>query len=351
MTAALSRTRKRSSTVTVEDVAAHAGVSRQTVSNAVNTPERLKPKTLKKVLAAVEELGYRPNQAARALRTQSTRSIGCRTLPVDRRGTGGILDRFLYALCDAARHAGYGVLCHAADSDDEEIVIFDELNRRNGVDGFVIAGTRFGDVRGDWLTTHDVPFVAFGRPWGRDPRSCSWVDIDGASGVRSAVEHLHAQRHHRIGFLGWEPGNGVGEDRCNGWAAAAKDLGLPTRGLAVLGPDDVDSGAAAAARLLDTSRPPTALVCASDALAVGAMRTLEDRGMRPGPDVSVVGFDDSVGAQLVRPGLSTLHQPLEEAAEHLMTLLLKRLRGDHAVTNVLLDPTLVVRESSLGFHP
>jgi len=342
---------KRGSLVTVDDVAAHAGVSRQTVSNALNAPQRLKPKTLHTVLSAIDELGYRPNQAARALRTSSTRSIGCRTLPVDRRGTGGILDRFLYALCDAARQSGFGVLCHAADSDEDEIAIFDELSRRNGVDGFVISGTRFGDERSDWLRNHHVPFVSFGRPWGRDPSGCSWVDIDGAGGIRLAVEHLHAQRHRRIGFVGWEPGNGVGDDRLGGWVQATAAYRLPNRGLAWFGPDSVSSGVAAATVLMNQAYPPTALVCASDALAVGAMRALEDRGLRPGPDVSVIGFDDSAGAQVVRPGLTTLHQPLEESAECLVTMLLAHLRGDDRTANVLLEPTLVIRDSSIGHPP
>ena len=97
---------------TVESVARHARVSRQTVSNALNAPQRVRPDTLSRVLASIEQLGYRPNSAARNLRTQSTRLLGCRLLPSLQMGTGGVLDRFLHALCDAARDRKLTVLLH-----------------------------------------------------------------------------------------------------------------------------------------------------------------------------------------------------------------------------------------------
>src|SRR5829696_407697 len=132
---------------TVESVARHAQVSRQTVSNALNAPERVRPETLARVLAAIDELGYRPNSAARTLRTQSTRLLACRLLPTLQMGTGAVLDRFLHALCDAARGRSYDVLCFAAASDDAEIDVIDDLLRRNAVDAYVISGTHYVDPR------------------------------------------------------------------------------------------------------------------------------------------------------------------------------------------------------------
>ena len=155
---------------TVESVARHARVSRQTVSNALNAPQRVRPDTLSRVLASIEQLGYRPNSAARNLRTQSTRLLGCRLLPSLQMGTGGVLDRFLHALCDAARDRGYDVLSFAASTDDAELDVIDDLLRRTAVDAYVIAGTHHVDPRPGWLTARGAPFVAFGRPWGSRPR-------------------------------------------------------------------------------------------------------------------------------------------------------------------------------------
>jgi len=333
---------------TVATVAEHAQVSVQTVSNALNAPQRLRPETLKRVLDAVEKLNYRPSQAARALRTQATRSIGCRLLPPAQRGSGGILDRYLYALGTAAREADYGLLCHAATSDEDEVGIFDELVGRHAVDGVVITGTRYDDKRAAWLVERGIPSVSFGRPWGDETGRNTWVDVDGAAGIVTAVAHVADQGHTRIAFLGWPTFDAVGDDRLAGWTRAIKARRLPLRGLARHGDDSIPSGVALTEQFLDGTAAPTALICASDAMAIGAMRVLEDRGLRPGADVAVVGFDDSSGAELVRPGLTSLSQPLEDAAHAVIRLLLAQLgprptRPEH----LLLEPTLVVRGSSL----
>jgi len=339
--------RKRSRP-TIETVALDAGVSRQTVSNALNAPQRLRPTTLRRVTQSIEKLGYRPNQAARSLRTQAAGAIGCRLFPPVRRGSGGVLDRFLYALSVAARQAEYGLLCHAAESDQEEIGVFESLIRGHAVDGFVITATQYGDSRGDWLLRHGFPFVSFGRPWGLDATHYSWVDVDGAAGIRDAVVHLADQGHRRIAYLGWPNPDGVGEDRESGWVQAMRSRALATRGLVRRGEDSAHGGAQLAGQLLARADPPTAFVCASDAMAIGALHEVEDRGLRPGDDVGVVGFDDSAAASLLRPALSSINQPLELAAEHSLRMLHTALdSGPAQPEGVLLAPSLVVRASSV----
>lgn len=332
---------------TVESVAQHARVSRQTVSNALNAPERVRPDTLARVLASIDELGYRPNSAARTLRTQSTRLLACRLLPALQLSAGGVLDRFLHALCDAARGHGYHVLSFAAGSDDAEIDVFDDLLRRNAVDAYVLSGTHYVDPRPRWLAGRGALFVAFGRPWGEARSAHSWVDVDGAAGVAAAVDHLASHGHRRIAFVGWPRGSGVGDDRFRGWQRAVEARHLPSRGLVVRGEDGVAAGAALAERLLDAAAPPTAIVCVSDVMALGALRALDDRGLRPGWDVAVTGFDDSPLATVVRPGLTSVRQPLEAVAEKVIELLLDHLDGSPGKpVRLLLPPALVVRASS-----
>jgi len=327
--------------------AALAGVSRQTVSNAANAPNRLRPETLHKVLEAIEELGYRPSQAARSLRTEATHIIGCRLLPSNYGGTGGVLDRLFHALCDAARSSGYDILTFSASTDDDEIAVYDDLLRRRAVDGFVLANTHHVDARPGWLIGRGARFVAFGRPWGVKRSLHSWVDVDGASGTAEAVRHLARLGHSRIAFLGLAEVSGVGDDRYQGWETAMRAMRLPVKGLVARAEDGIASGRALAEALLDGSRPPTALVCVSDAMAVGAMGAVEDRGGRPGHDVSVVGFDDSPIASVIRPGLSSIRQPIEAVATELVTVLLAELSGaNRRLSRILLAPRLVVRESS-----
>jgi DNA-binding LacI/PurR family transcriptional regulator len=332
---------------TIDMVARQAGVSRQTVSNAHNAPHRLRPETLRKVLGTIDELGYRPSRAARSLRTRSTQVIGCRLLPANPGGTGGILDRLLHALCDTARSKGYDVLTFSAASDDEEIEVFDDLLRRNAVDGFVLANTHYGDIRPEWLLGEGAHFVAFGRPWGVPSAAHSWVDVDGAAGTAEAVRHLADLGHERIGFLGLPEGSGTCDDRFEGWLRGVEVLRLPSEGMVARAEDGIRSGKALAEKLLNLAEPPTGLVCVSDAMALGALRAIEDRGLSPGHDVSVVGFDDSPVASVLRPRLSSIRQPVEGVAQKLVEVLLAEVTGaQRHPSRALLTPWVVARESS-----
>jgi DNA-binding LacI/PurR family transcriptional regulator len=333
-------------------VAERAGVSRQTVSNAANAPHRLRPETLRRVLGTIDELGYRPSHAARSLRTRATGVIGCRLLPSDYGGTGGVLDRLIHALCDAARSSGYNVLAFSVATDDEEIGVFDDLLRRNAVDGFVLANTHYGDVRPNWLLDQGTRFVAFGRPWGVEHPRHSWVDVDGARGTSEAVSHLASLGHTRIAFLGLGEGNGVGDDRHHGWQRAMDDLGLPVTGLVARAEDGIANGKALTQQMMDGPHPPTAFVCVSDAMAVGALRAIEEGGLVAGRDVSVVGFDDSPIASVIRPQLSSLRQPVESVAHKLVEVLLSELAGtQRRPSRVVLAPWLVRRESTGEWSP
>lgn len=332
---------------TISSVAALAGVSRQTVSNALNAPERLKPETLSRVLDSISRLGYRPSQSARNLRTQSTRLIGFRFARSLGSGISSIEDRFLHALCSAARDRGYGVLVFAADADDDEIAMYDDLLSRDAVDAFVLMNSHHGDPRTSWLSAREVPFVCFGRPWQRMARPHSWVDVDGRRGLRMVVEHLAAAGHRRIGFLGWPADSDVGEDRYLGWQSAAETARLPVHQLSARGRDGIAVGSELAERLLARGRPPTAFACVSDAMAVGAMRAVEQRGLTVGRDVAVVGFDDSQLATVVTPGLSSVRQPLESVAEKCVDLLLRHIADSTAIPlKLVVPPTLIVRGSS-----
>jgi LacI family transcriptional regulator len=337
---------------TIKAVARHAQVSYQTVSNALNAPERLRPDTLARVLRAVEELGYRPTQAARNLRLQTTRLIGFRSSRSGGRGIGAIEDRFLYALTAAARDRGYGVILFAADGDDDEIAMFEDLVSRGAVDGFVLFGSHRHDPRTAWLSERDVPFVSFGRPWEKTSFDYSWLDVDGHAGPRAATRHLAGAGHRRIAFLGWPEGSEVGDDRHAGYLAAAGELGLPTRGLTVRGLDGIGAGTRLAAGLLAKAHPPTAFVCVSDAMAVGVMHAIEHRGLTVGKDVAVIGFDDSPLATVVQPALSSVRQPLESIARRCVDLVLDRIDDPRsAVTTSVVEPTVIARGSSSPTHP
>jgi len=330
---------------TLADVAERAGVSRQTVSNAVNNPDLLRPDTLSRVQEAIDELGYSPNRAARNLRTRTSHLIGLRFTPAQEGTANALMDRFVHSLVETSSAAGYHVLLFPGDPQDPTAG-YDALLRSTAVDAFVATDTYLGNPQAAWLEARRAPFVAFGRPWDNPEAGHPWVDVDGAAGAELATQHLIERGHERIAWIGWRKEQLIGEDRRTGWTRAMRSNGLSTTSLASRSDDTVGSGREASAVLLDDAQP-TGFVCASDTLAMGVLHTLSDRGLVVGRDAAVVGFDDSQVAQVVAPGLTSVRQPLEEVAVEIVQALEGLLT--HPPTRsggVLLSPELIVRGTS-----
>ncbi|MGH3371946.1 MAG: substrate-binding domain-containing protein, partial [Nocardioidaceae bacterium] len=236
-----------------------------------------------------------------------------------------------------------------ADGDPDEgdaIAGYEDLLRSTAVDAFVITDTYRGNPQAGWLEERGAPFVAFGRPWDAPHARHPWVDVDGRTGVMLAVDHLVERGHRRLAWVGWQKSSFIGEDRRTGWADAMHRHGLSTSRLSARGDDTVDFGTRAALALLE-KESPTAFVCVSDTVAMGVMHALAQRGLAPGRDVAVVGFDDSIAAQVAPPGLTSVRQPLEQVAVEIVNLLGRRL--SHKPIDrpgLLLAPTLIVRGSS-----
>lgn len=350
--------RRNGRTPTLATVAEEAGVSRQTVSNALNSPHLLRPETLDRVRRAIDSLGYSPNRAARNLRTRTSHLVGLRVDRVVEGTANATMDRFLHSLVESSKDVGYHVLLFASgvdagdgadsgETDEQQAVAgYEDLLRSTTVDAFVITDTYRGNPQAGWLERRGAPFVAFGRPWDEPRARHPWVDVDGRAGVVLAVDHLVERGHERIAWIGWQRSSFIGEDRRAGWTEAMHRHGLSTSRLSARGDDTLDFGERAATALLDNERP-TAFVCVSDTVAMGVFHALARRGLAPGRDVAVVGFDDSIAAQVAPPGLTSVRQPLEDVAVEIVGLLGRRL--SHKPIDPpgrLLTPTLVVRGSS-----
>ncbi|MEC3979196.1 LacI family DNA-binding transcriptional regulator [Amycolatopsis sp. H20-H5] len=332
----------------IVEVARVAGVSRQTVSNALNAPERLRPATLEHVQKVIDELGYRPSQAARALRTRAARQIGYRVDPERPHSASALQDQFLHALAEAAQADGYFLLLFTPRDTADELATYGELIRTGSVDGFVLSGIDPGDERPERLLGMKAPFVSFGRVDGGDGPQL-WVDVDGASGTGAAVDHLVSQGHRRIAFLGMPDRSSPGRERARGWREALARQRLQPGGLACA-EDTVAAGTRAASALLDLVPRPTAVVAATDTLALGCYAAARERGLRIGHELAVIGFDDSPTAELVDPPLTSLRQPLPLIGQELMRRLTGRLSGrDQVPSGLLLEPRLIVRASSVPF--
>ena len=334
-------TRVKGGKATLSSVAALAGVSKQTVSNVLNSPHLVRSDTAERVKSAIAELAYRPHQGAQQLRTRRSQLLGMRIHQV---ADPTVFDRFLHAVTDIAAESDYRIILYTAADDDREIDTYAELLDRWNVDGLVLSSTHSGDRRTRHLTDEGVPFVSFGRPWD-GPHHHSWVDVDGRAGTRAATEALIAAGHRRIGFVGWPAGSEVGDDRLSGWSNALREAGLtapePRRGI-----NDFSCGAAAAIDLLGDD-DVTAIVCVSDQMGLGVLSAARGAGRSVGSEFPIIGFDNSDAAKAA--GLSSLSQPLRLVAENCLRIVFNRIHhtGEElAPEHVLLAPQLELRGST-----
>ncbi|MCY7289619.1 MAG: LacI family DNA-binding transcriptional regulator [Cryobacterium sp.] len=334
---------------TVTDVALAAGVSRQTVSNVMNSPGIVRADTRQRVEAAIAELGYRPHASARRLRTRRSSTIGIRLDPMIDGISGSVLDRFLHALTEQADTQGLRVLLFTATSPADEITQFQRLNDGADVDGFVLTSTFAGDPRTNWLVENGISFVTFGRPWGvddmNDPQHL-WVDVDGWSGLHAATQAQQEAGARRIAYIGWPSPSGTGDERRRGWHDAMIERGDVSEQelaeLEIVTIDGVSQGTAAMQQLRQNAGQVDAVLCASDSLALGAMIANPER-------VPVTGFDNTPVAAAI--GLSSIDQAVAEVAAGVLELLTGEFGGKvHGAPESaeprhrLITPRLVVRE-------
>lgn len=322
---------------TLASLAAELQVSRQTVSNVLNSPDRVRPETRARVMEAIERSGYQPSAAARALRNQKAMALGLR-LSKHRNGISGtIVDGFMHALVQLADQRGYRIVVFPAATNDEEVDKLVELRRSLAIDACILTDTWYGDHRPADLEAEGVPFASFGRPWdGADHGR--WVDVDGHRGAAEAARHLRGLGHERIGFIGWSDGSPVGRDRRTGWADGLGLGELEAEELTVEGDDSVLDGARAMAVLLD--RGADAAVCASDTLSLGAFTEVRRRNRR---GVGLVGFDDTPVARTL--GLPSVRQPVDEVARVVLDMVLGQLADPQVrCRGTLVGPDLVMNE-------
>ena len=320
------------------DVARLAGVSHQTVSRVLNNHPNVRVETARRVRAAIAELGYRPNRAARALVTGRSQLLGVVALNTTLYGPASLLTAFERA----AGNAGFAVSVGSVGSLDRQsisAVIERHLDQR--VAGIVaIAPVASAAEAMDGLTA-EVPLVTID---GDPQRATAGVTVDQAAGARAATQHLldagHRTVWHVSGPADWFDSAG----RVAGWEATLRDAGAEVPPVL-----PADWSAASGYRVGQTlARIPevTAVFAANDHLALGILRALHERGLRVPDDISVVGFDDVPEAGYFIPPLTTVRPDFHAVAERALTLLLLQIEaGTPSAELHTLAPALVQRAS------
>ncbi|WP_454049244.1 LacI family DNA-binding transcriptional regulator [Cellulomonas sp. Marseille-Q8402] len=305
--------------VTMQDVARRAAVSVKTVSRVVNDHPHISPDKRARVLAVIDELGYRLNPAARSLRTGRSGVIGL-GLPDLREPYYAEL---AHAVLEQAGRRGLTVLVDPTGGDpDRELALL--RGRGGGLDGVLLYALGVG---AEDAAVAALPAVLLGERVA--PGASAAVDVDPA--VAAAVAHLVETGRRRIAVLGADPRAGSpGARRTAAFRRAAADNGLDVDEalLVDVGPRwGRQEGAVAAARLLDAGRPFDALLAHNDALALGALRTALDRGLRVPEDLAVIGSGDTEDARYAVPSLTSIAQGTTEIAGTAVALLADRIEG------------------------
>ncbi len=308
----------RPKTVTMQDIAQVSGVSQSTVSRVLNdsiTSVPIAAETRQRVLEAAERLGYRPNPLARGLRGAKTMLLGLIVRDIS--------DLFFTTAVEAvslsARERNYNVVLGSAHSRADEAIALRAVLETRHCDGIVL----LGDVRDqprllDDLAASHVPVVALWQGTGLP--GVATINIDNRGGIASAIDHLAGFGHRRFGFIGGYPHGDIRERRA-GFIEHLTALGMPPHDDHVhAGLNNVASGAEAFRNLIGMPDPPTAIVTATDQMAIGALHAAHALGVSVPHQVSIVGFDDIPLAEFTAPPLTSVHQPMGEMAELAVSL-------------------------------
>ena len=336
------------SKVTLKQVATRAGVSYQTVSKVLNGQAQVTEETRQRIMNAVQELGYRPNQIARNMRTKRSHMIGYSWVPTSPNQVNHILDQFLSSMVQEAEAAGYHLLPFPFREGQAQVNDYRELINTGRVDGFVISSVNYNDPRIAFLLERKFPFVAFGRS--NPELDFPYVDIDGADGLCQAVEYLISREHRRIAAIAWPEDSRVGNERLRGYFEAMQAGGLDIHKEWVeRGEGTFEFGQQAATRLLGSSAStrPTAIVALNDTQAIGALHSARNLGLEIGREIAIIGFDDAPMSQYLFNPLTTVRQPIHEAGRECVEILVALMKGNQPhKRNVLLQPELIRRDSA-----
>lgn len=340
------RKRKTPATVTILDVARHAGVSAMTASRVINGNTRVGAELRERVLASVQALGYRPNLAGRSLRTRGSARIGV----LYSNPSAAYLNELMLGMLEQSSLSGTQVLVEKCAGLQSQRAAVQRLVEA-GVDGVIVPPPLCDSPQtiGE-LDARGIPVVAVATATPL-PQVAS-VRIDDYAGARAMTRHLLELGHSRIGFIEGDPRHTPARLRRQAFLDTMAEAGIEVPAeLLAEGMFTYRSGLAAARQLLALRPRPSAIFCSNDDMAAAAMAMAHGMGLRIPGELSIVGFDDTPMATTLWPELTTIRQPVTAMGKAAVSLVLERIRDrregrEHAPRHQVMKYTLVKRQSA-----
>jgi LacI family transcriptional regulator len=335
--------------LTLEDIARIAGVSRSTVSRVINDHPNVSENVRKRILQVIQDTGYQPNAAARALASQRSWMIGL-VLPssVSSFFTDPYFPRLTQGIAQTCNKYNYTLGLFLVSSKEDEEKIFPRVSRRGSLDGILVQAGQVGDRLINRLVNTNIPIVIIGRPF--QTENVSFIDVNNVSGSYNAVHHLVQIGYQRIGTITGQDNTTVGLDRKEGYLKALLDNGREVDPNLIAQGDFTEAGGyTAMQKLLDAK--PDAVFAASDLMAIGAMRATREVGLHVPEEIAFVGFDDLPFTPPPNPLLTTIRQPIFQTGSGAVEMLIELIQtGIKPTRRVILETELVVRQSCGSSH-
>jgi LacI family transcriptional regulator, repressor for deo operon, udp, cdd, tsx, nupC, and nupG len=328
---------------TINDVAASAKVSTATVSRVLSNPEMVAEATRVKVLKAIAQLGYMPNAAAKSLRTAATRKLLVTVPDI----ANPFFSLIIQGIEETAQREGYSVLLGDTHHDSAVEDKYGLMLQRREADGLIFLGHRLPNTVKTWMRGQpNLPPVVNGCEYSRSLGVPS-AHIDNAAAAGQMMDHLYGLGHRLIGLVTGPLASPLSRDRLRGAMARARAEGAARQVTTANGDFSIQSGIACAARLLAQPKPPTAIFCFNDEMAIGVLDYAHRTGRRVPDSLSIAGFDDIRFARYAHPALTTISQPMLDIGRETVRLVLGILQGSvEKALSITLPHRLELRDST-----
>ena len=333
--------------VSLKFLANELGLAEGTVSRALNGYSDISEVTRQRVVACAKKYNYKANQTARRLATGVAEAVAY-LMPANTNALSEpFVSQLLEGLGQSLARRNWDLLVVQASSSEEEAETIAKLSRSGKVSGVVISRPYKQDSRIELLQKYKVPFIVHGRSVFHS--NYAWYDVDSQSAFMDAVDHLVLLGHQRIGFIGAPTYYHFAQMRLDGYRSGLASNGLEVdESLIEVAELSDDAGERAAVTMLRSPAPPTALLCATDTQAIGALAAIRAQGLEPGKDVSVIGYDGLAFGKHTNPPLTTMAQPLAHSGRQIGDMLLAIIDGGNPTDYQELRSAKLVRRMSDG---